>query len=64
MARPKAVIRPVEMSVSLPEDLHARLKLELFSELEGRVPHGRISQLFALLLREHFAALDNAQKGS
>ena len=62
MARPKGVIRPVEMSVSIPEDLHCRLKLELFSEVEGRVPHGRISQLFTLLLRQHFAALDQVQK--
>lgn len=61
MARPKGVIRPVEMSISIPEDLHARLKLELFSEVEGRVPHGRISQLFTLLLRQHFAALDQVQ---
>lgn len=61
MARPKQVIRPIEMSVSIPEDLHCRLKLELFSEVEGRVPHGRISQLFTLLLRQHFAAMDRVQ---
>lgn len=61
MARPKQVIRPIEMSVSIPEDLHARLKLELFSDVEGRVPHGKISQLFTLLLRQHFAAMDKVQ---
>jgi len=61
MARPKSVIRPVEMSVSIPEDLHARLKLELFSDVEGRVPHGKISRLFTLLLQQHFAVLDGTQ---
>ena len=54
MARPKKVQRPVEISISIPEDLNVRMRLELFSEVENRVPHGAISRLVETLLREHF----------
>jgi hypothetical protein len=53
MSRPKSIIRPIEKRVNLPEDLVARVELELYSELEQRVPFGAWSQLVQRLLREH-----------
>ena len=40
MARPKKTDRPIEKNISLPSSVVARVELELFSELEGRVPFG------------------------
>ena len=51
MARPKKVIRPVEKSLSLPQDLADRIELLLWSELEGKVPHGAFSKLVEKALR-------------
>lgn len=60
--RPKKTMRPIPFNLSLDEDLHARLELELFSELEGKVPHGAKSSLINLLVREHFRKVDIAAK--
>ena len=57
MARPKKVNRPVEISISIPEDLNLQMRLELFSEVEDRIPHGAISRLVETLLREYFARM-------
>lgn len=54
MPRPRKTIRPVELHIKLPEDLVARLRLELFSEAEGRIPQGAYQALFEQLLRNHF----------
>ena len=51
MARPKKAIRPVEKNVSLPEDLVARVELELYSELEGKVPFGAWQRYLEGLIR-------------
>lgn len=40
MARPSKTDRPQEKNISLPSSLVAKVDLELFSSLEGRVPHG------------------------
>lgn len=52
MPRPRKIDRPVRVEVKLPESLHAKLQLELFSELEGCVPLGRMSELFTDLATE------------
>lgn len=52
MPRPKRAIRPVEKSLSLPEDIIARVELMLWSELEERVPHGAFSRYVEKLIRE------------
>lgn len=59
-AKPKP-IRPVEKSVSLPEDLLAKVELELFSELEGRVPKGAWSGYVEALVRQSFDARERRQ---
>jgi len=38
--RYKKVDRPVHKKISLPESIVGRVDLLLFSELEGKVPHG------------------------
>ena len=40
MARPKKTDRPIEKNISLPQSVVVRVELELFSELEGKVPFG------------------------
>lgn len=55
MARPRKAIRPVEKNISLPEDLVARVDLELFSELEGKVPFGAWQRYLERLIREDLA---------
>jgi len=54
MARVRKTIRTVYMNVGVPEDLAAKLRLELYSDLEGRVPHGALQEFFTKLLTEHF----------
>lgn len=51
MGRPRKAIRPVEKNISLPEDLVARVELELFSELEGKVPFGAWQRYLEGLIR-------------
>lgn len=53
MARTKLIDRPVEKTISIPKSIHDRLELQLFSELQGRVPHGKWSELVVGLLREY-----------
>lgn len=40
MPKPRRAIRPVEKTISLPQDLVVKVDLLLFSDLEGKVPHG------------------------
>lgn len=55
MARPRKAIRSVEKNVSLPEDLVAKVDLELWSELEGKVPFGAWQRYVERLIREDLA---------
>ena len=57
-ARPKQLSRsPKELS--LPPDIVARVDLALYSELEGRVPHGAWQKLLTHLLGEWLTRLDD-----
>lgn len=62
MPRPRKGVRPVEKSISLPQDLCVRVDLLLWSELEERVPHGAWATYVQGLIerdmkaREQFAA--------
>lgn len=47
-AQPKIPLR-----LWLESDLRVRLDLMLFSDLEGRVPHGDYTRFFGRLLREY-----------
>ena len=58
MARPKLTIPNVEKKISIPSDLCARMELELYSDLEGRIPHGAQSSFITTLIRNHFDEID------
>lgn len=55
MPRVKLIDRPVEKKISIPTSLVAQVELELWSPLEGKVPHGKWSELVCDLLRAHVA---------
>ena len=55
MPRRPDVDRPVALKLMLPETIRARLDLELFSDLEGRVPQGRYQEFFLARIQEYFA---------
>jgi len=65
MPRPRKAIRPMEKNLSLPQDLVAAVELELYSEIDGRVPFGAWSKYVEELIRKDLAiryapaALDN-----
>lgn len=52
--RPPNVMRPIQLTTNIPEDLRAKLDLHLFSQVEGRVPHGAYSRFLAERIREFF----------
>lgn len=63
MARPKRTDRPIEKNISLPESLVAQVDLELYSELEGKVPFGAWKSYVERLIREDMARLRVAREG-
>lgn len=54
MPRPKNAIPVIEKTISLPEDLVAAVDLELFSEVEGKVPFGAWKGFLSRLVKEYF----------
>lgn len=61
MARPIKTDRPVEKNLSLPSSLVARVDLELFSALEGKVPFGAWQKYVVRLIEEDLAKLQVVQ---
>lgn len=61
MPRVKKVIRPIPKSISLPEDLVARVELELWSDLEGKVPFGAWQRYVEGLIRADLERMDRAK---
>ena len=56
MARPRKAIPSVEKNISLPQDLVAQVDLELYSDLEGKVPFGAWQKYLERLIRQDLAA--------
>lgn len=52
MPRPPKAIKSIAKEISLPPDIVARVDLQLYSELEGRVPHGAWQKLLTQLLTQ------------
>lgn len=52
--RPPNIIRPIRLEIQVPEDLWLMMHLDLFSQVEGRVPHGAYSRFINGLLKEFF----------
>ena len=61
MARPKKIDRPVEKRVMLAESLVARVELELYSDLEGKVPFAAWQKFLTELIEERLAKLAAAR---
>ena len=62
MGRRPNLIPSVMLNVALPLDIHTRMTAFLYSELEGRVPHGAYQSFLVERIREFFGdeALDLA----
>ena len=60
MAKPKAVIPTIEKKIQIPADLCTRMELELYSDLEQKIPYGAQSEFINKLIRNHFRAIDEA----
>lgn len=58
MARPRKTDRPVEKNISLPGSLVARVELELWSELEGKVPFGAWQRYIVRLVEADMATAE------
>lgn len=43
MPKPRKIDRPHRLEISLPASVYHGLQRELFSDIEGRVPHGAYS---------------------
>lgn len=54
MPRPKSVIPMIFMAARVPEDLHTKLTLHLYSEVEGRIPQGAQQDWWSARIREFF----------
>jgi len=52
MSRPPKAERTERVSVYLPTSLYGRVNLLLYSDAEGRVPHGAWSAFFETLARQ------------
>lgn len=57
MPRPPNTIRPASKNLQLPSDLVAKVDMALWSDLEGRVPHGAWSRLVTQLLQNYLQQL-------
>lgn len=62
MPRPRKTDRPVEKRIALPESLVARVELELYSELEGKVPFAAWQKFVSSLIEEHFRKVDQQKE--
>lgn len=51
MGRPRKAVPSIEKNISLPRDLVARVDLELYSDLEGKVPFGAWQRYVESLIR-------------
>jgi hypothetical protein len=55
--RPSKTVKSVQMNVALPEDLATKVKLHLFSEVEGKIPHGKQAEFFTAAVSHYFLVL-------
>jgi hypothetical protein len=52
------ILRPIKLTTTLPEDIHGRLTLYLYSEAEGRVPKGSYQKFIVERINEFFSKKD------
>ena len=61
MPKPRSIDPGVSKNISIPASLVAQTDDLLFSNAEGRVPHGAYSRLFTLLLRKWLSDLPTVE---
>ena len=55
MGRPRKAIPSIEKNISLPRDLVVAVELELYSEVEGKVPFAAWQRYLEDLIRKDLA---------
>lgn len=55
MTRRRNIVPSIQLNVALPEDIHDRMTLHLYSELEGRVPFGSYQRFLVERIKEYFS---------
>ena len=55
MGRPRKAVPSIEKNVSLPRDLVVAVELELYSEVEGKVPFAAWQKYLESLIRKDLA---------
>lgn len=58
MARQKNIIPTIEKKLQIAADLCARMELELYSDVEEKIPYGAQSEFINNLIREHYKRID------
>ena len=58
------LMRPVKLTLHLPEDVHHRLALHLYSPAEGRIPKGAYQRFFVERITEFFSSYKEPPNGT
>lgn len=58
MPKPPNIQRPTKLHLALPEDVRAKLDLFLYSQVEGRIPHGAYQKFLVERIQEYFSRTD------
>lgn len=62
MPRPRFVTRPIEKNISIPEDIVGQVDLLLYSDVEGKIPHGAWKTYIVGLIQADLKARAEAGK--
>jgi len=54
MSRHPNIVPSISLKTNLPIDIRTKLDLHLFSELEGRVPHGAYQKFLVEIINQYF----------
>ncbi|UOF77856.1 hypothetical protein [Bacteriophage sp.] len=63
MPRPKHIDRPIEAKVNIPSSLFTQVQLQLYSDLEQRVPYGAFSRYVVELIKKDQERLQQGKEG-
>lgn len=62
MGRPRKAVPSIEKNISLPRDLVVAVELELYSEVEGKVPFAAWQKYLEDLIRKDLARRASARR--
>lgn len=52
MPRPRKIDRPRKLELKIPDSIYVKIKAELYSDIEGKVPFGAISAVGVMLFSD------------